>query len=391
MQKVIEYGDLFNSALHIDAIYKGGDNKNTSDDPINKLMKCGNQGGFRYLGNASDLRKCKLIVLYTSGEDIDWPDHIDIESGSFSYYGDNKKPGHLLHDTPRKGNLLLKNVFDALHSNQLKLIPPIFIFSKGPEGRDVIFKGLCVPGFHGYSQTEDLVAIWKIKESARFQNYKAIFSILDIPLISQKWIADIMKGNTFKSLDCPPEFFNWVNTNKAKVLTAQRTIEYRTKAEQIPLGKNAKLLKIIFDYYRNNPHGFEKCAAEIALLMDKNFVSYDLTRPWQDGGRDAIGKYKIGNETTSIKVDFALEAKCYSYMNAVGVKETSRLISRLRYRQFGLLITTSYVHVQAYKEIVADKHPVIVISAKDIISILKRVGIKTSTEVVKWLDSIEIS
>jgi hypothetical protein len=388
MQKSIPYSDLLHSDLSVDTIYKGGSNKNASDDPINKLMKCGNQGGFRYLGNASDLTRCKLIVLYTSGEDSDWPDYIDIETGSFSYFGDNKKPGHLLHDTPRKGNLLLKNIFDFLHSKRHNLIPPIFIFSKGAEGRDVIFKGLCVPGFHGYSQTEDLVAIWKIKEGERFQNYKAIFSILDINLIARDWISDIIKGKTLTSRHCPTEFLEWTQTKNANVLIAQRVKEYRTRFEQTPQGEDAKLLTIIYNYYNKNPHGFEKCAAEIALLMDKNFVSYDLTRPWQDGGRDAFGKYKIGNEATSIKVDFSLEAKCYLPSNAIGVRETSRLISRLRHRQFGLLLTTSYVHIQAYKEIIDDKHPIIIVSGRDIISILKRVGIKNSIEVTKWLDSL---
>lgn len=389
MQKIIEYKDLLNSDLFIDAIYKGGNNKNASDDPINKLVKCGNQGGFRYLGSASELSKCKLIVMYTSGQDADWPDFIDIETGSFSYFGDNKNPGHLLHDTPRKGNLLLKNIFEALHSSELQLIPPIFVFSKGLTGRDVIFKGLVVPGFHGYSQTEDLVAIWKIKNNERFQNYKAIFSILNVPVISYKWISDIIEGHTDSSQHCPIEFTAWRNTGNAKILTAQKAKEYRTKAEQSPSTQDRSLLSIIYEKYKSNPHGFEKCAGEIALLMDKNFISYDLTRPWQDGGRDATGTYKIGNEATAIKVEFALEAKCYLFNNAIGVQYTSRLISRLRYRQFGIMVTTSYVHIQAYKEIIDDKHPVIIISGKDIINILKRTGIKTRLEVTKWLDSLD--
>ncbi|MCP1762460.1 O-acetyl-ADP-ribose deacetylase (regulator of RNase III) [Bradyrhizobium japonicum] len=36
-----------------------------------------------------------------------------------------------------------------------------------------------------------------------------------------------------------------------------------------------------------------------------------------------------------------LEAKCYGSGNSVGVREMSRLISRLRHRQFGVLVTTS--------------------------------------------------
>lgn len=56
--------------------------------------------------------------------------------------------------------------------------------------------------------------------------------------------------------------------------------------------------------------------------------------------------------------------------NGVGVKEVSRLISRLRHRQFGVLVTTSYVAQHAYKELKKDEHPVVIIAAKDIAALL---------------------
>ena len=37
--------------------------------------------------------------------------------------------------------------------------------------------------------------------------------------------------------------------------------------------------------------------------------------------------------------------------NTVGVREVSRLISRIRHRQFGVLVTTSVVGRQAYEEV----------------------------------------
>jgi len=49
----------------------------------------------------------------------------------------------------------------------------------------------------------------------------------------------------------------------------------------------------------------------------------------------------------------------------------SRLISRLRHRQFGVLVTTSYVDSQAYREIKEDQHPIVVIAAADIVVILR--------------------
>jgi hypothetical protein len=146
--KTFDFKDLQESNLIIDAVYQGGQIGNAADDPINKILQVGNQGGFRYAGGIDHL---KYIVLYTSGENLDWPDSINPETGIFKYYGDNRKPGHELHDTSKKGNLILKNLFDSLYSTDhpRQKIPPIFIFEKYPterSSRSVQFKGLCVPG-----------------------------------------------------------------------------------------------------------------------------------------------------------------------------------------------------------------------------------------------------
>ena len=115
----------------------------------------------------------------------------------------------------------------------------------------------------------------------------------------------------------------------------------------------------------------------------------DVTRPWRDGGRDAIGDYLLGPAADPaadpVAVEFALEAKCYAPDHGVGVRETSRLIFRLRHRQFGVLVTTSYLDNQAYKEIREDGHPVIVLAARDITDILKKSGLDTTTALRRHL------
>ena len=138
-----------------------------------------------------------------------------------------------------------------------------------------------------------------------------------------------------------------------------------------------------------NPIKFEKFAIELARLMDRNIVKLEQTRATADGGRDGIGKYRIGLESNAILVDFALEAKCYEPNTSVGVKELSRLISRLRHRQFGIIVTTSFVAQQAYQEIIEDQHPIVVISGIDIIQILKRSGFNSLGKLKRFLISIE--
>jgi hypothetical protein len=60
-------------------------------DPLSKLLRVGNQGGFRPAGSPKN-DSVKLAVLYTTGSQPDWPDALDPYTGTFTYYGENS-PG----------------------------------------------------------------------------------------------------------------------------------------------------------------------------------------------------------------------------------------------------------------------------------------------------------
>jgi hypothetical protein len=64
----------------------------------------------------------------------------------------------------------------------------------------------------------------------------------------------------------------------------------------------------------------------------------------------------------------------------------SRLISRLRHRQFGILVTTSHVAPQAYKEIRTDQHPIVILSGADIVNLVRQKGYATPSDVTRWLN-----
>lgn len=85
-----------------------------------------------------------------------------------------------------------------------------------------------------------------------------------------------------------------------------------------------------------------------------------------------------------------MEAKCYSDNNAVGVRQMSRLISRIRYRQFGVLVTTSYVDMQAYQEVIEDQHPILIVSKTDIAAILRK-SLISNGDMEEWLKSVDES
>ncbi len=106
---------------------------------------------------------------------------------------------------------------------------------------------------------------------------------------------------------------------------------------------------------------------------------------------DAIGYYSIhsdGKANYPLKIDCALEAKCYIEKSSVGVREMSRLISRIRYRQFGIMITTSYVHKQAYSEVIEDGHPILILTASDIADVLRKNNID-NRNINDWIKSID--
>jgi hypothetical protein len=386
MVQVFSFSALAEADLIVDAVYEGGRKGNSGDDPLGLLVPgAGNQGGFRSVGSWD---APKLAVLYSSMDDADWPDSLDPYTGTFTYFGDNKKPGHELHNTPRRGNAMLKWCFSLLHSTtpDRRRIPPFLVFTRGEKGRDVVFRGLAVPGTKN-DPGEDLVALWRSKSGQRFQNYRARFTILDVGVVHREWILAVKAGDPLHS-SAPRAWSAWVSNGVAEALRADPVIQYRTPEQQSPAaGRDAALVTCIYEYFMDNPHGFEHCAAALVTLMDSNIHVETVTRPSADGGRDAIGTYRIGPVADRVSLTFALEAKCYAPGSGVGVKGLARLISRLRYREFGILVTTSYLGKQAYEELRSDQHPVIVIAGVDIAAILLDKGMSTPTAVQEWLES----
>lgn len=379
---------LKHADLIVDAVYAGYKTERGGlADPLVPLVGVSRQGGFRYRGTRG---RPTLLVLTSNLAEPEWPDRLDETTGTFIYYGDNRHPGRLLHDTPRFGNQLLRLIFDLVHMGQRHLVPPIVVFTTEATGRSFRFRGLAVPGSPALAATDDLVALWKTAEGQRFQNYKAVFTILDEAVISRDWIHASGRGEASKL--APDAWTAWIESGGIRPLIAPRSALIRSKAEQLPATvEDQALIGVIRRRYKDNPYGFEACAGLLTRLLLPDVSRLELTRPWRDGGRDGIGRLRIGRGPASIEVDFALEAKCYDTNNAVGVREVSRLISRIKHREFGLLMTTSYIDRQAYQEVTNDGHPVILTAAQDIVALLRSAGLQTPEQVNAWLDGITTS
>jgi hypothetical protein len=363
--RVISHRSLSCSDLIVDAIYEGG--IGLPGEPLSKVMPgVGNLGGFRAAGKGKDK---KFVVLYTSGEDKDWPDTLDLSTGQFVYYGDNKSPGRELHDTQPGGNAILRRAFELLHSSERALVPPFFIFRKystPASARSVQFKGLAVPGFPGLPSTADLVAVWKTTKGQRFQNYRSVFTVLDIPVVPRAWQE-------------------WVETGRYRPLASESTTVIRNSDAQMPDSPVKRaILSAVYDHFKEAPIAFEGFAARVFQMHDPRVIVDGITRGVVDGGRDAFGRYLLGLAGDPVYAEFSLEAKCYrpgldgAKPVTVGVEDVSRLISRIRHRQFGILVTTSVVARQAYQEVRGDRHPILFFSGGDIANILVDNGFNTS-------------
>ncbi len=400
--RIIPFQNLLDSELVIDAIYESSHDGQLAGEPIPKLIPgLGNRGGFRASGRGKDKR---LVGLFTTGNEKDWPDALDLNTGQFVYFGDNKTPGHEVHD--KNGNKLLARVFDLLHShdNGRELIPPFFIFQSYPTehgARSLQFKGVAVPGCSGMSATEDLVAVWKTTNGQRFQNYRSVFTVLDIPLVSREWINDILAGNAYSD-NAPDVWKSWVDNFHYEALKSEPTTIIRSESEQLPdTPLKTEILSSIWQHFDHDDEAekrkrafiFERFSARIFQMHDQRVLVDEITRGVTDGGRDAVGRYLLGLSDDPVYAEFSLEAKCYRpgieglQTNRVGVKEVSRLISRIRHRQFGVLVTTSTVHKQAYQEVREDRHPIIFICGRDIAEILIKAGYNTAEAVTEFLQS----
>lgn len=390
--RVIPYEQLGGADLIIDAVYEGQARSMLGGEALSAVLPgIGNMGGFRASGTDDNRR---FVALVTSGREPDWPDQLDPSTGQFVYYGDNRRPGHELHNTTSGGNKLLQATYAHLHShpNRRSEIAPFLVFEsvRTPiSSRSFRFLGLAAPGYPGLSATSDLVAIWKATGGERFQNYRAEFSILNVPVVPRQWLRDLAAGNPLSNA-CPEAWRRWVQNGQYDLLTAENTTQIRSTAEQTPSTAAQKaVLQTVWDRFADAPIEFEAFAARIYQMTDQRVIIDEVTRGSVDGGRDAVGRYLIGLKEDPVYAEFALEAKCYRpglnehAPNTVGVKEVARLISRIKHRQFGVLVTTSVIARQAYAEVREDRHPIVFITGRDIAEILIRNGYTERGEILR--------
>jgi hypothetical protein len=124
--------------------------------------------------------------------------------------------------------------------------------------------------------------------------------------------------------NCPGPWRTWVETGRYTPLLAPPTVIIRSREAQHPLAADKPLLYLVYEHFKERPHDFEQFAADLMRRGYAEVDRIDVTRPWRDGGRDAVGDYLLGPAADPVAVEFALEAKCYAPERGVGVRETGK-------------------------------------------------------------------
>lgn len=390
------------SDLRVDESYRNTNDWTQDEDVFGRYFRfadgkgVNNVAGFRpksVVGKSTRIEDCGFCLLVTNWGETEWPDAADRENGLFTYFGDNRKAGKELHDTEVRGNRLLQHVFQQLHVGNRQEIPPFLAFEKYRDGAgtQMRFLGLCCPGVQGLSSMEDLVAVWRVTGNERFQNYRATFTILASETVSKSWLEDMVQGVlAADSVHCPPEWRRWVKSGLYTPLLCERTVVPRTRAAQLP---KSDVERIVLDKVYNglSDREFEFAAESLVQLMDARFTDLQVTRAVRDGGRDVVGRYRVGHDEHQIRLDAFVEAKRWDPSSAVGVKPMMRLISRLKHRDVGVFVTTSFFDKQVQQELIDDNHPVLLVSGGDIARLLLSKDIDLSEGEGKlngWLNAI---
>lgn len=389
------------NSLRLDSLYRNTNNWKNVEDQFNIFFRfddgkgINNVSGFRPKSrsdiNNTGIISCAFCVLVTNLGELEWPDEINLETGIFTYYGDNRVPGSAIDATPVGGNKLLQVTYEALHTNNRDQIKPFLCFEAvgTKEGKYMKFLGLAAPGGQGISSVDDLVSVWKIKDKKRFQNYKSIFTILNDGEVSKQWLEDLVKGvKPHESKYAPSSWSYWVRTGIYKAMECKSETNPRTKLDQLPGSEEeVRILEYLFNSLSDRQ--FEYVAAEIVRLLDPAFKDLLVTQATKDGGRDVIGKYYLGHAGHQIRLSVYVEAKKWKIDSSVGVKPMMRLISRLKHRDIGVFITTSFFDQQIQKELIEDGHPVMLISGGDIARLLIKSDLSDRESLCAWVDSIK--
>jgi hypothetical protein len=144
------------------------------------------------------------------------------------------------------------------------------------------------------------------------------------------------------------------------------------------------LLDLVYQHFKDRPDDFEQFAADLWRVSEPNVDKIDVTRPWRDGGRDAIGKTCLVPMPTPLPSSspWRPSARAHQQRRRERDKPTHLAAPAPPIRRPGHYPLPRY---QAYREIREDGHPVVVLAGRDVIERLKDRGLDNITAIRQHL------
>lgn len=293
----ISFSALENSDLVVNAVYQSDRSSPPgalSGEPITRLLRVGNLGGFRSRRGKTGTIYC---VLTSTGSEPEWPDELDEENGTYTYFGDNRVPGNELHETKQKGNQLLRDSFQRAKSGTFEgrlSCPVFFIFEPARVGRDQVFRGLAIPGSASEILGDPLEIVSRTINGESFENYKATFSILDDKTISGIWIRDCVEAGQLllDHQEAPGTWKRWVESGDFSPKSHLQKSSELPESNLVQSGR-------VFLRQISSMQQLETFESSIRLGLDFNYLS-ELFR---EGEKAAAAQHLFGGKIRLLRLD----------------------------------------------------------------------------------------
>ena len=333
---------------------------------------------------SSDSGKVRPAILISTSpnkkgtSETPWQDFYNTDNGHIRYFGDNKDPNKDPAQAP--GNKALLEAFRLAHSHdyeERKKTPPILFFKRAT----VNGKAKGYPMFMGLGVIDsiELVTQWDNTNGRSFTNYAFDFTVLCLAnehdVFNWIWVNTRREPNfSVKETNrlAPKSWNTWLEKGSNALKSVRRRVSklhIHKRETQLPEAgsKLFDLLHEVYNFYGTKKHKFEalaEWATERVINKESGGVYHKgwITQGTGDGGKDFVGKVKLGNGFSKVELVVIGQAKCESMTTPTGGNHIARTVARLKRGWIGVYVTTSYFSDAVQQEIIEDNYPIILIN-----------------------------
>lgn len=333
---------------------------------------------------------------WKAGHDTNpWHDEFDVDHGHIRYYGDHKPSTGGMPGATRGNQVLLEawRSHASTDTNERLAAPPLMVFrsvpAPGPDGR-VLQKGHIE--FCGAAIIDRLEHVVQRdpKSGRSFPNLVLDLTVVDLREtgdgLDWRWIDDRRDPSMTAEQSlrhAPASWRSWVQEGRAALPRIRRQVRssrLRTDHDQRPLpGSNdEQVLNRIYRFFDGRKHSFEHLAARVAAeVLSSSGNSYRqgwLTAAGGDGGLDFVGRLDVGTAPAYTSLVVLGQAKCVDPKSKINAEQIARVVARLQRGWIGVYVTTGVFSRSAQLEILNDRYPLVLISARTLVEVTNRLA-----------------